>query len=368
MPKKKIDFVISSLTSGGAERVLALMANSLAKNSNNEVSVIVLYKTPEAYTLDPAVKKTYLKQKSKFIPTFTLDSIVNLARHYRIKTNRPDVLISLSTTTNFIAILVAKIFSIKTIAQEHISFFGYSQDKDIVANFTRKYLYKVADIVTVLTSSDAVHYKKNGVDVMVLPNPCSFKPIIENSHFREKTILAVGSLDRYHHKGFDNLIHLITPILKAYPHWKLKIAGSGDEGLKYLTALAKEKNILDKIIFTGFTNNISELMYNSSIYILSSRFEGLPMVLLEAMSQGMACIAYDCVTGPSEIINNNQNGLLIEDQNIEEMQKGLRRLIENDKLRYELANQGIKSLDRYDISEITNKYESLFEKLNKKDK
>ena len=361
----KIDFLISSLIPGGAERVLVLMANSLARNTNNEVSVIVLHKRSESYHLDPVVKKIELKQ-SKFILNYTLYSIVNLMNFYRNKSHRPDVLISFLTTTNFIGIIVAKVFRIKIIAQEHISFSGYGGDNNFITKITRKYLYKKADAVTVLTSHDVANYKKIGVDVLVMPNPCSFKPITENSHPRDKVILAVGNLNRFHHKGFDNLISLMAPILVEYPDWRLKIAGSGEKGLEYLTELAKEKNILDKIIFTGFTENMSELMYHSSIFILPSRFEGLPMVLLEAMSQGMACIAYDCVTGPSDIIINNKNGLLIEDQNIEEMQRGLRKLISNKDLRETLTNKGIKSLDKYDLDAITNRYKMLFDKLENK--
>lgn len=361
----KIDFLISSLIPGGAERVLVLMANSLARNRNNEVSVIVLYKSLESYPLDPAVKKIELKQ-NKFILNYTLYSIVNLTKYYRKKSHRPDILISFLTTTNFIGIIVAKLFSIKIIAQEHISFSGYGGDNNLITKITRKHLYKRADAVTVLTSHDVSNYKKLGVDVFVMPNPCSFKPITKNIHPRDKVILAAGNLNRYHHKGFDNLIKLMVPIFVDYPDWRLKIAGSGEQGLTFLTELAKEKNILDKIIFTGFTENISELMCNSSIFVLPSRFEGLPMVLLEAMSQGMACIAYDCKTGPSDIITDNENGLLIEDQNIEKMQMGLRKLLDNKVLRATLANRGIKSLEKYDISEITNRYELLFDKLENK--
>ena len=360
----KIDFLISSLIPGGAERVLVLMANSLARNINNEVTVIVLYKGSESYPLDPAVKKIELKQ-SKHILNYTLYSIINLSKFYWKKSHRPDVLISFLTKTNFIGIIVAKLFSIKIIAQEHISFSGNGRES-FITKITRKYLYKRADTVTVLTSHDVLNYQKLGVNVCVMPNPCSFKPITSNFHSREKVFLAVGNLDRYHHKGFDNLINFMVPIFDQYPDWRLKIVGAGDKGLEHLKGLAKENNILDKIIFTGFTENISELMYNSSIFILSSRFEGLPMVLLEAMSQGMACIAYDCVTGPSDIIVDKENGLLIENQNMEEMQKGLRTLIDNKELREALANQGIKSLDKYDLSAITNRYEMLFDKLEEK--
>lgn len=359
----KIDFVISSLMSGGAERVLVLMANSLAKNIDNKVSVIVLYKRNESYSLDPAVKKIELKER-KFILNYTLYSLVNLTKYYWKKSRRPDILISFLTTTNFISIIVAKLLSIKIIAQEHISFDGYGGDNPMIANITRKYLYRKADVVTVLTSHDVPNYKKFGVNVSVMPNPCSFTPIIENFHIRDKVILAVGNLNRYHHKGLDNLINIMVSVFNQHPDWRLKIAGSGDKGMQYLVELAKEKNILNNIIFTGFMENISELMYNSSIFILPSRFEGLPMVLLEAMSQGMACIAYDCVTGPSDIINNYENGLLIEDQNKEKMRIGLLKLIEDEELRLKLSNQGIRSLDKFSISTITKRYETLFEKMN----
>ncbi len=256
-------------------------------------------------------------------------------------------------------------FSIKIIAQEHNSYLRYMKGRKRITNFTKKYVYKKADVVTILTSFDIDFYKKYGVNVYVMPNPCSFTPITKNCHKRKKTILAVGNLNRYHHKGLDNLIKLMVPIFKEYPDWQLKIAGSGAKGLKILTKLAKEHNILDKIIFTGFITNVSKVMHQSSIFILPSRFEGLPMVLLEAMSQGMACIAYNCKTGPSDIIENNKNGLLIEDQNISKIQNSLRALLSDEELRHRLSNEGIKSLNKYDIKVVTERYETLFNKIVK---
>lgn len=358
----KVDFIISTLGGGGAERVLTLMVNSLAKNSKNKISVITLFQEKEDYQLDTAINRVKLKQ-TKFLPSHTFRSIVNLSRYYRKKSNRPHVIVSFITLTNLIAIVVAKLFSIKIIAQEHNSYLRHMEGRKRISDFTKKQVYKMADVVTVLTSYDIEYYQKHGANVYVMPNPCSFTPISENSHNREQTILAVGHLDRYHHKGFDNLIKLIAPILKEYPDWQLKIAGSGDKGLKHLTQLAEEHQILDKVIFTGFINNVSEVMHKSAIFILPSRFEGLPMVLLEAMSQGMASIAYDCKTGPSDIIQNDKNGLLIEDQNIVKMQNGLRALFNTEKLRNRLSNEAIKSIDKYDISKITERYESLFNKI-----
>jgi glycosyltransferase involved in cell wall biosynthesis len=358
----KVDFIISSLGGGGAERVLALMVNSLAKNPSNQISVVTLFDKNEDYELDPAIKRIKLKQFN-FLPSHTFRSIIRLSFYYKTKANRPDLIVSLITLTNLITIIVAKLFSTKIIVQEHNSYLRFMKGRERVTNFTKKYLYRLADVVTVLTFFDVPFYQKHGANVQVMPNPCTFIPISTNEHERENTILAVGSLNRYHHKGFDNLIKLMVPIFKEYPDWKLKIAGSGDEGLKLLTKLAQDYNILDKVVFTGFITNVSEVMNQSSIFILPSRFEGLPMVLLEAMSQGMACIAYNCKTGPSDIIEDSKNGLLVDNQNVEDMQNGLRLLLNSYELRKKLSHQGIKSLDKYNIDTITNSYETLFTKI-----
>jgi glycosyltransferase involved in cell wall biosynthesis len=362
----KIDFIISTLRGGGAERVLSLIANRLAKQNSYDISIITLFEGDDNYELDSAIKRIVLS-KNKALPSHTVRSIINLSQHYKSKTNRPDLIISFITLTNLIAIIVAKLFSIKIIAQEHNSHLRYMKNRKTITNFTRQYIYKKADLITVLTAFDIDYYKSFGANVMVMPNPCSFIPIENNAHARSKTILAVGNLNRYHHKGFDNLIELIAPVLKAHPDWTLKIVGSGDDGLQLLTGLSRKHNLTEQIIFTGFISNISELMQESSIFILSSRFEGLPMVLLEAMSQGMACIAYNCKTGPSDIINNNVNGILIEDQNQNEMRDKLLDLMTNENLRKTLANNGLKSLERFNIETIIKDYENVFNKiLNKK--
>src|SRR5690606_21613345 len=140
--------------------------------------------------------------------------------------------------------------------------------------------------------------------VYVMPNPCTYNAYVEDVRKREKVILTVGALDRYHHKGFDNLIPLIAPVLKKHKDWKLKLVGGGSKGVELLKSLTKLHTIESQVIFEGFSNDVSQIMRTSEIYVMPSRFEGLPMVLLEAMSQGMACIAFDCVSGPSDIITH----------------------------------------------------------------
>ncbi|MBP1841702.1 glycosyltransferase family 4 protein [Formosa algae] len=357
----RIHFIISRLKGGGAERVLTLLATAFAKKTEYDISIITLNDCEDFYTIPDSIERISMDYGR--ITNHTVKSIVNLSSFYSKKANRPDLIISFITLTNFITIIVAKLFGIKIIVEEHNSYLRAMQSRKQLTEFTRKHLYKRADLLTVLTSFDVSYYEQYNVNVMVMPNPCSFLPLTSQITAREKTILAVGNLDRYNHKGFDNLIEFIAPILKSNPEWTLKIAGTGDQGLTLLTKLVEQYHIADQVVFTGFVSNISELMQTSSIFVLSSRFEGLPMVLLEAMSQGMASIAYNCKTGPSDIITNNVNGLLIEDQNIEEMQTHLQRLIDNPSLRQSLAEEAIKSLETYHIDTIIEKYEHEFKKL-----
>lgn len=357
----KIHFIISRLKGGGAERVLVLLAEAFAQKTNYDISIITLNRGKDFYTIPDSIKRLSMDKGN--IPNHTIKGIYNLSKFYFHKNNRPDLIISFITLTNFITILVAKLYKIKIIVEEHNSHLRAMENRAFLTKLTKQYLYRHADTLTVLTKFDVDYYKNFGAKVVVMPNPCSFNPLEKNTIKRDKVILAVGNLDRYNHKGFDNLIDLIAPLLKSNPDWTLKIAGSGSKGLKLLSEMTEERNLSNKIIFTGFVSNISELMKSSSIFVLSSRYEGLPMVLLEAMSQGMACIAYDCKTGPSDIVYHNENGLLIDDQNKEDMQINLQKLISDSHLRDTLAKNGIKSLNVYHIDSVVKQYEIVFDKI-----
>ena len=354
----KIDFIIGSLTGGGAERVLVLLGNYFAENGHT-VRIITFY-DGDAYELDSRISRVRLHDGK--IKNHKIRSLINLFGFYKKKSNRPNVIISFITQTNLISIIIAKIYGINIIVSEHNSYLRAQHPKNLT-NFTRTFLYPLANYLTVLTSFDIDYYKKKKVNVVVMPNPCSFTPIVEHNKTKDKTILAIGNLDRYHHKGFDNLLSLVAPVLKNHKDWTLKIIGGGEKGLKFLTKLVNQHNIQNQVIFTGFRKDVNQIMERSEVFILSSRYEGLPMVLLEAMSQGMACIAYDCKTGPADIIENDINGLLIEDQNIEAMQKGLEKLICNEKLRFNLSCNATKTIDKFSLENIGQQWVQLFQKM-----
>jgi len=354
--KKKVHFVTGSLAGGGAERVLILLAGGLQDKRYN-VSIIS-FSDPDEYSYDKRINRIRLHHGK--IINHTISRFLQLLKYYRKKNNRPDIIISFLPPVSFVTILIAKIYNIKIIVSEHINHLQIGTKRD---RFTRKYLYRFADITTVLTKFDVPYYKKYRAQVYVMPNPCSFEIQTDLNYERENSIIAIGNLDRFHHKGFDNLISLISPILKKNPTWNLKIIGSGEQGMELLRNLVNKNQIGNQVTFTGFRKDIKEIMKISEIFILPSRFEGLPMVLIEAISQGMICLAYDCKTGPSDIIISGKNGILVEDQNIIQMQNELEKLIHNKELRNTIRTNTIKSIGRFSIDNIICQWELLISKI-----
>ncbi|MDC6405683.1 MULTISPECIES: glycosyltransferase family 4 protein [Maribacter] len=355
----KIDFVIGSLYAGGAERVVSTLANHFAEKGHS-VRVIT-FRGGDHYSLHPSVKRIHGTSKLIFFNYTVLRAFLFLLKFYFKRKNRPDIISSHIDLMGFATIPVSRIYGIKLTVSEHFNHFNrkLTIQKKILWNF----LYKFPETLTVLTKFDLPYFKPKTKNVEVILNPSSFVPITDLNRSRNRTILAVGDLNRFEHKGFDNLLDIAEEVLTSQPDWNLKIVGQGEYGMNILMEKINTSPIKKQIIFTGYRNDVKELMANSEIFILSSRHEGLPLVLIEAMSQGMACISYDCISGPSEIIDSGINGLLIDNQNKEEMIENLKNLIVDDKLRNKLRQNSIKSLDRFSIDNIGNQWEDLFKKI-----
>lgn len=356
---KKIIFVINSLESGGAERVMSILANEFV-NLNYEVSIISKVPKKPFYKLDQRIKLIYptnrISYKSK-ITTFSDRLLVYYSIYKILKNNKPDLVVPFSTTTNGTIIPICKILGLKVVACEHNNY-KVNLNSPLIW-FIKRYIYKKTDILTVLTNRDVEqfysHFLKN---VFVMPNPLALVPRKSNDNdSKENTILAIGNLNRWKHKGFDNLIRIFKRISLEHPDWKLKIAGAGQQ--EYLLKLITENELTERVFLLGEIENIAQVMQNASIFVLTSRWEGLPMVLIEAMSQGMACIAFDCFTGPADIIDNNIDGILVEDQNIDEFINKLSLLIENDDIRKNLAIKAVEKSKEYLPERIMDKWHEL---------
>ncbi len=352
----KIDFLTSNMEAGGAQRVISILANYLAEKGYS-IRVITIT-GPDHYELNPKIERIKLHRHPLF-HSIVINGFFNLLAFYRKKSNRPDILSSHLDLLGLVSIPNSMIYNIKVTVSEHSNHLAFNNRAQSIC---WNYLYPRANAVTILTEFDREFFMKRNKNTIVVPNPCTF-PILENprSKIRNKEIVAIGRLNHYHVKGFDNLLLIAKKVFEKESEWRLKIVGEGDTGMKFLKGEAERLGLSDKVEFTGYRSDIREILANAEIYILSSRLEGLPMVILEAMSQGVACISYDCISGPSDIITHNHDGILVEDQNIDAMAAQLLKLMNDDSLRARLGKNAPKALEKFSVEKVGRQWEDIFQ-------
>jgi glycosyltransferase involved in cell wall biosynthesis len=180
-----------------------------------------------------------------------------------------------------------------------------------------------------------------------------------NADLGAKTVLAAGRLTPQ--KGFDMLIRAWVGVAPAHPDWKLRICGSGQHQER-LKRQVTARGLTDSIEMPG-ARNLSEEMANASIFVLSSRYEGFPLVLLEAMSKGMAVVSFDCPTGPAEMLDDYRNGILVPAENVTALAASIRELIEDENLRRRCAAGAVETAASYTVEAIGGRWATLLGEL-----
>ena len=207
----------------------------------------------------------------------------------------------------------------------------------------------------------AEFYKKYlGKKVFYIPN-CLDKIPNKLSKLDSKNLVSVGRLSK--EKGFDDLLRLFKKISSKHSDWKLNIIGDGMER-NDLLALANELKLGDKVVFHGYQNKeyINEVLLDSSIYVMTSHTESFGLVLIEAMSYGIPCLAYTSAQGANEIIDDGVNGYLIKDRNEEEMLEKINNLIDDEKLRKKLGKEARSKSKEYSGEVVLEKWSKLINK------
>ena len=180
---------------------------------------------------------------------------------------------------------------------------------------------KKLDQLVVLTKEDEEKLKLTHQNVTQIYNFSPLAPTVK-APLNQKKIVAVGKLDPQ--KGFDLLIEACR-FIKNWDGWILEIYGQGPDEEQLRSKISFYE--LEKHIFLkGVTRKVEEVYHSASFYVLSSRFEGFPMVLLEAISFGLPIVSYNCPYGPSDVISSNENGLLVEDQNVQKLADAILKL------------------------------------------
>ncbi len=354
----KIIFIISSLGSGGAERVLTLIANYLS--TKYYIYIITFSNEDSFYKLNKNIKHIKLNLLKESGNKF--ESLINTIKRVFIlqkalKKVNANINISFMTHTNILSIIASKLNRQKIIISERIAYDFYNAK---VLNFIRRFIYMLSNALIIQTKNDKKNYDflKN---TNVICNPINIKNKKIDLNKKEKIILAVGRLNKQ--KGFDILIKAFSKVNTT--NWRLCIAGEGVEQCNLLKIINKLH--LTNVELIGKKKDIFKWYEKSSIFVLSSKKEGFPNVLIEAMAYGCAVISFDCQYGPREIIVDGINGILIENQNNNKLSLEMQKLIDDKALRDQLSDEAIKVREKYNIEKIVNKWEDIIVRVLKND-
>lgn len=378
--KYKIVYCTPALyAAGGVERVLTLKANYFAEHFGYDVTIILTEGAgiPHAYHLSdrvkvinldigfeelwtcPFVKKVFVYLKKQRLYKKRLTEVL-----MRIKPDITDSL--LRREINFLTNIKD---GSKKIGELHINRGNYrnfeGKDSNILKDvFSKFWMHSLVrhlrslDKFIVLTEEDKFAWAELD-NVVTIPNPISFETS-QISDLSHKRVLAVG---RYtYQKGFDLLLKAWSLVEPKYPDWRLDVYGQGNRE-PYLQL--KEHLGLKNCSLNSRTSDIQEEYINSSLYVVSSRFEGLSMAMLEAMSFGLPIVSFACPCGPIDVITNGIDGVLIEKENVEQLAEGIMSLLSSpDKTREIAKNAKLRSND-FRMEVLANKWKLLFDDLYK---
>jgi glycosyltransferase involved in cell wall biosynthesis len=246
-----------------------------------------------------------------------------------------------------------------TTSQEHISYKGRQK----VVRTALREVAPALDAFLTLTEEDRQTWMdvlgEDAPLVVAIPNASPFE-VGDPAPLTSKIVMAAGRLSSQ--KGFDRLIPAFAPVARAHPDWRLHIYGSGPMRGR-LAKLVREHDLDGSVELMGLVNGLEDAFANASVYAMSSRYEGLPMVLLEAMAKGVPMVSFDCPHGPRQLIRDGENGLLVPDGDVEALTAALLEMVEDEEKRMRLGAGALKSAFEYEPGAITDRWEALFEEL-----
>lgn len=364
----KICVVCNNLGKGGAERVGVNLANGFAQKGHN--AIIISDINQEAnYPINPKVQilPLFIKKEGKFQKWL---KSIKIVRKYA-RQEKPDVIIGIMEICSFISYLATLGLNIPVIMTEHNSF---ERPASAPMSFRKKlfkfWINKLYKHITVLTQADKQYIGNRLKNIEVMPNPLFLKPI-KVIPSKEKTALAAGRIDDWHYKGFDILLQAWSKIQdqgSELQEWWLKIAGAGNaNSLNYLKSLLTDADWVQTeggwksekyhVEFLGFQKDMESLYKKSEIFILSSRYEGFGLVLIEAMSQGCAPIACDYKGRQREIIQDDSQGLCCEPDNIDKLTDAIKKMMIDEDYRKTVQQNAVERSNFYNLNHIISMWE-----------
>lgn len=379
----RIAYIYTALTTlGGVDRVLTIKANYLADVLGHEVYVITDSQAgrPPVFPLSERVH--HIDLQTDFDEQYHHGILRRymvyrrLMRQYRQRLEqtlcdvRPDIVsCTLGREMDFLMDIHDGSYKIgeSHIAKPYCRNLHLMEERGglykLVARLWRARLERAVkrlDALVVLTQRDADSWASVR-PATVIHNPCTIVPQGIADVRQSKTVVAVGRMSEQ--KALDRLVRAWKPIAQHNPDWQLCIYGEGEKQAE-LELLIAELGLGQSCHLCGTTSDVASVYAGAAIYAMTSRFEGFPLVLIEAMSCGLPVVSMDCPTGAREIVTHGHNGLLVPDGDIEAMSTALQQLIDSPDLRQQLAEVALSSArDRFGMEPVMHQWELLFDGL-----
>lgn len=356
----KILHLISSLKTGGKERLLI----DICKVNDYDVTsmVVVIINNVVDNVLLSDLKSTGAKViELKRKPGGQKLKYIYLIRNY-IKSLKPEILHMHGDIEVFFGLLASLMMDNKTVCTLHDTNLWKTSLKDKI---TKRLAIRLIDKFIVISDSVKDDFMKgtsmNGENFKVIPNGIPLQKFQRRElSSNSSEIICVARLES-EKKGQDILIRALAKLKKDGIECSCKLVGEG-ESRQYLEALSKKCGLADNIQFLGNRSDVPELLANACIFVLSSRYEGFGIVVIEAMAAGIPVIASN-IDGPKEIITDSQNGLLFESENENDLAKKLKMVIKDRTLRNRLIHNAFISVQEYSIEKMCDRYLSAYNSL-----
>lgn len=365
----RVTLVISGIASGGAERVLSIMANHWAEHGEQVTLVTLDSAEHDFYALSPLINRIGLNMMadSHGAGQAIRHSFARIRRLRKvIQGSQPDAVISFVDKINVLVLMATRGLKVPVIVSERVDprYYSIGRRWDLLRRIT----YPFADAVVVQTEgvkrwASSVAPREN---VRVIPNPVE-EPGPPTAGERIKMpegplVVAMGRLTLQ--KGFDLLLQAFKQCSESHAEWSLVLLGEGSERAN-LEAKVLDLGLGDRVHFAGRVKEPAHLLRQADLFVLSSRFEGFPNALLEAMACGMAVISFDCPSGPRDIITNGTNGVLVPAEDVDGLGEAMGRLMTDSAERLRLGEQAVRSLDRFQVGTIMSVWESVLAEVSK---
>lgn len=365
----KLAFLVSSLGPGGAERVAATLCNAWV-SQGHQVILIPTYSGggKSFYELDTRVKLRFLAREvgvssiSKRGKSYyqRLMALRNLLRQYK-----PNLILSFLPNVNVAAVLATRGMRVPLIVCERT--YPPQLPLSWVWSLLRRWTYPLASRVTVLTSEglDWLRREIPSAHGVVLPNPLLYPlpvkaPLLVPAAVvanERNVLLAVGRMSE--EKGFKGLIGAFASLAGQHPQWDMVILGDGPQR-EELEQLVQDKGLAGRVLLPGRAGNVGAWYERAALYVLSSRVEGFPNSLGEAMAHGCAAVSFDCDTGPRDLIRHEVDGLLVPPGDVVALAQSLGRLMQDDALRAQMASRALEVRSRYSMPRVLGMWDELF--------